>query len=62
MSFCRGGRLWPVWNTMSRPVVSHFANAFTHIEKAKMAVRALHPVCHQADFLKNKTEKKGNRG
>jgi hypothetical protein len=47
---------------MSRPVVSHFANAFTHIEKAKMAVRALHPVCHQADFLKNKTEKKGNRG
>ena len=40
---------------------SHFANAFTHIEKAKMAVRALHPVCHQADFLKNRTEKKGNR-
>jgi hypothetical protein len=27
---------------------SHFANAFTHIEKAKMAVRAMHPVCHQA--------------
>lgn len=36
---------------------SHFANAFTHIEKAKMAIRALAPVCHQADFLK----KKGNR-
>ena len=35
----------------------HFANAFTHIEKAKMAVRAMHPVCHQADFLKKKTEK-----
>jgi len=39
----------------------HFANAFTHIEKAKMAVRAMHPVCHQADFLKRKTEKKGHR-
>ena len=37
----------------------HFANAFTHIEKAKMAVRALCPVCHQADFLKKRTEKKG---
>ena len=36
---------------------THFANAFTHIEKAKMAIRALHPVCHQADFLKKKTEK-----
>ena len=40
---------------------SHFANAFTHIEKAKMAIRALTPVCHQADFLKKKTEKKGRR-
>jgi len=40
---------------------SHFANAFTHIEKAKMAIRAMHPVCHQADFLKTKTEKKGRR-
>ena len=39
----------------------HFANAFTHIEKAKMAIRAMHPVCHQADFLKRKTEKKGHR-
>ena len=39
----------------------HFANVFTHIEKAKMAVRALHPVCHQADFLKKRTEKKGRR-
>ena len=39
----------------------HFASAFTHIEKAKMAIRALHPVCHQADFLKKKTEKKGPR-
>ena len=38
-----------------------FASAFTHIEKAKMAVRALTPVCHQADFLKKKTEKKGRR-
>ena len=38
----------------------HFANAFTHIEKAKMAVRALSPVCHQADFLKKRTEKKGH--
>lgn len=38
----------------------HFANAFTYIEKAKMAVRAMQPVCHQADFLKKKTEKKGN--
>ena len=37
----------------------HFANAFTHIEKAKMAIRALHPVCHQADFLKRRTEQKG---
>ena len=40
---------------------SHFANAFTHIEKAKMAIRALAPVCHQADFLKKKAEKKGRR-
>jgi hypothetical protein len=40
---------------------SHFTNAFTHIEKAKMAIRALHPVCHQADFLKKRTEKKGRR-
>jgi hypothetical protein len=40
---------------------SHFANAFTHIEKAKMAIRALHPVCHQADFLRKKMEKKGRR-
>ena len=39
----------------------HFANAFTHIEKAKMAIRALHPVCHQADFLRKKTEKRGRR-
>ena len=39
----------------------HLTNAFTHIEKAKMALRALHPVCHQADFLKKKTEKKGRR-
>ena len=39
----------------------HFANAFTHIEKAKMAIRALAPVCHQADFLTKKIEKKGNR-
>ncbi len=39
----------------------HFANAFTYIEKAKMAIRALHPVCHQADFLKKKTEKIGRR-
>jgi hypothetical protein len=39
----------------------HFANAFTHVEKAKAAIRALHPVCHQADFLKQKTEKKGRR-
>ena len=38
---------------------SHFAHAYTHIEKVKMAVRALHPVCHQADFLKKRTEKKG---
>jgi hypothetical protein len=40
---------------------SHFANAFTHIEKAKMAIRALHPICHQAEFLKKKTEQKGRR-
>jgi len=40
---------------------SHFVNSFTHIEKAKMAIRALAPVCHQADFLKKKTEKKGRR-
>ena len=40
---------------------SHFAHAYTHIEKAKMAIRALHPICHQADFLKKKTEKKGRR-
>ena len=39
----------------------HFANAFTHIEKAKMAIRALHPICHQADFLRKKKEKKGHR-
>jgi hypothetical protein len=39
----------------------HFANAFTHIEKAKMAIRAMHPVCHQADFLEKRTEKKGYR-
>jgi hypothetical protein len=39
----------------------HFANAFTYIEKAKMAIRALAPVCHQADFLRKKTEKKGRR-
>jgi hypothetical protein len=39
----------------------HFANAFTHIEKAKMAIRALAPVCHQTDFLRKKTEKKGRR-
>jgi hypothetical protein len=39
----------------------HFANAFIHIEKVKMAVRAIHPVCHQADFLRKKTEKKGQR-
>jgi hypothetical protein len=36
----------------------HFANAFVHIEKAKMAVRAMHPLCHQADYLKRKAEKK----
>ena len=24
MSFCRGGRLWPVWNTMSLPAVTGF--------------------------------------
>ena len=36
-----------------------FVSAFTHIEKAKMAIRALHPVCHQADFLRKKMEKKG---
>lgn len=40
---------------------SHFADAFTHIEKAKMAIRALAPVCHQADFLRKKMEKKGRR-
>ena len=40
---------------------SHFTSAFTHIEKAKMAIRALHPVCHQADFLRKKIEKKGHR-
>ena len=40
---------------------SHFVNSFTHIEKAKMAIRALHPLCHQADFLSKKTEKKGHR-
>ena len=34
----------------------HFASAFTHIEKAKMAVRAMYPVCHQADFHKKQTE------
>lgn len=39
----------------------HFAAAFTHIEKAKMAIRALHPVCHQADFLKKKTERSRRR-
>ncbi len=39
---------------------SHFVNAFTHIEKAKMAIRALHPVCHQADFFKRKTQKRGH--
>ena len=38
---------------------SHFTNAFTHIEKAKMAIRALHPVCRQADFLRKKGEKQG---
>jgi hypothetical protein len=26
-----------------------------------MAIRALHPVCHQADFLRKKIEKKGHR-
>jgi hypothetical protein len=40
---------------------SHFAHAFTHIEKAKMAIRALQPICHQAEFLKKKTEQKGRR-
>jgi hypothetical protein len=39
----------------------HFANAFTHIEKAKMAIRALHPLCHQADFLRERAEKRGRR-
>ena len=39
----------------------YFTNAFTHIEKAKMAVRAMYSVCHQADFLRKKTEKKGRR-
>ena len=39
----------------------HFADAFTHIEKAKMAVRALQPLCHQANFLKKKTEKGRHR-
>ena len=39
----------------------HFAHAFTYIEKAKMAIRALHPICHQADFLKKKAKKKGCR-
>ena len=38
-----------------------FVHAFTHIEKAKMAIRALHPLCQQADFLKKKREKKGQR-
>ena len=38
---------------------SHFAHAFTHIEKAKMAIRALAPICHQVDFLRKKTAKKG---
>ena len=38
---------------------SHFAHAFTHIEKAKMAIRALCPICHQVDFLRKKTAKKG---
>ena len=38
-----------------------FVIAFTHIEKAKMAIRALHPICHQADFLRKKAEKKGHR-
>ena len=40
---------------------SHFAHAYTHIERAKMAIGALAPVCHQADFLKKKAEKKGRR-
>jgi hypothetical protein len=40
---------------------SRFASAFTHIEKAKMAIRAIHPVCHQADFFKHKMVKKGRR-
>lgn len=40
---------------------SHFVNSFTHIEKAKMAIRALAPICHQADFLRKKLEKKGRR-
>jgi hypothetical protein len=39
----------------------HFVSAFTHIEKAKMAIRALHPICHQADFLKKRAEKRGHR-
>lgn len=39
----------------------HFAHAFTHVEKAKMAVRVLAPIGHQVDFLKKKTEKKGRR-
>ena len=39
----------------------HFVDAFTHIEKAKMAVRGLTPICHQADFFKKKSEKKGHR-
>ena len=40
---------------------SHFAHAFSHIELAKMAIRALAPICHQADFLRKKLEKKGRR-
>jgi hypothetical protein len=39
----------------------HFAAAFIHIEKAKMAIRSLHPVCHQADVLRKSPEKKRHR-
>jgi hypothetical protein len=39
----------------------HFADAFTHLERAKAAIRALHPICHQADFLRKRAEKKGRR-
>lgn len=40
---------------------SHFVNAFSCLERAKMAIRAMRPICHQADFLKKKMERKGSR-